>query len=171
MHLFTLFLALWAPVFARADLRVAKVFIQPILASSPTPSPFAEVAYDPASLASSSLYSFEAPEIAAAASEVRIGMYDPKSKRWLSGTTVAGVDNFSKGYSLNIMLTIDSRGEVLSVACKGVRIDAGQTRDFGPKAVVLVETTGMTPQLNKPVVLSPGGKMVEPEPEKTFLQK
>ena len=59
----------------------------------------------------------------------------------------------------------------MGAALKGVRIDAGQTRDFGPKAVVLVDRLGSQPELNKPVVLAPNGKKVEPEPEKTMLQK
>ncbi|KAH7320937.1 hypothetical protein B0I35DRAFT_477476 [Stachybotrys elegans] len=154
---------------ADASLRTANIYIQPI-APSTTPSHLAEVSYDTASLASTSIITYDAPEIPESAELVRIGLYDPKSSTWLSGTTVASVENFSKGYSPTLMLTVDANGEPLSTACKGVQIDAGQTRDFGPKAIIIVETKGKQPELNKPVVLSPEGKHVVEE-EKTFLQK
>lgn len=54
---------------------------------------------------------------------------------------------------------------------RGVKIDAGHTRDFGPQALVVVTSAGKQPDLNKPVVLSPEGRKVQPEAEKSFLQK
>ncbi|KAK3192411.1 hypothetical protein K4F52_001624 [Lecanicillium sp. MT-2017a] len=162
---------------ASASPRTAQVFIQPIESAanggitSDKPSPLAEVAYDIAALSTSSIVSYEAPDLAPETRSVRIGIYDYKAKAWVSGTTVASVENFSKGYSPNIILSVDSRGDVVSAACKGVAIDAGQTRDFGPQAVVLPESRGKQPELNKPVVLSPEGKKVPEEQEKTFLQK
>jgi hypothetical protein len=164
-----------AAALASAQLRSAQVYVQPIIGpstiSSNPPQAFAEVAYDPASLASSSIVSYEAPEIPDTSSVVRIGLYDTKSGSWLSGTTVASADNFAKGYRPTVVVTVDASGEVLSAAFKGVAIDAGQTRDFGPQAVVLVETKGKQPELNKPVVLSPEGKKVVPEVEKPLWQK
>lgn len=171
MRVTTLFSALCAVTLASADQRTVQVHIQPVDASSAAPAPLAEILYDTAALSSSSIVSYEAPEIPESASLVRIGVYDAKSGRWVSGTTVAAADNFSKGYAPTLMLSVDVRGDVLSAGCKGVRIDAGQTRDFGPKAVVLPETKGKQPDLNKPVVLSPAGKKVAEEVEKTFLQK
>jgi hypothetical protein len=161
--------ALCAATLAVADPRTAQIFIQP-LTTSTKPEPLAEISYDPLSLDATSIVTYEAPELPETADLVRIGLYDPKSSRWISGTTVASADNFSKGYSPHLLLTVDAQGEVLSAACKGVRVDAGQTRDFGPQAVVLVEGKGKQPDLNKPVVLSPEGRKVE-EQEKTFLQK
>lgn len=103
---------------------------------------------------------------------LRVGIYDPSARAWTSSTSVASADNFGKGYSPQILLSVDARtGDVVGAALKGVRIDAGQTRDFGPRAVVLVDAPGKQPELNKPVVLAPNGKKVEPEPEKTMLQK
>ena len=171
MRLVGLFTALCAAALVSAEQRTVQIFIQPIDSSSPKPRPLAEVSYDPASLASSSVISYEAPEIPESADLVRIGLYDAKSSSWLAGTTVAAADNFVKGYAPNLILSVDARGEILSAACKGVAIDAGQTRDFGPKAVVLVEASGAQPSLNKPVVLSAEGKKVAEEPEKSFLQK
>lgn len=57
------------------------------------------------------------------------------------------------------------------MSCKSGKIDAGATRDFGPKIKVLKTVKGKLPELNRPVVLSPEGKVAEPEPEKTMLQK
>ncbi|KFH44662.1 hypothetical protein ACRE_045100 [Hapsidospora chrysogenum ATCC 11550] len=161
--------ALCAATLAVADPRTAQIYIQP-LATSTKPEPLAEISYDTLSLDATSVVAYEAPELPETADLVRIGLYDPKSSRWISGTTVASADNFSKGYSPHLLLTVDAQGEVLSAACKGVRVDAGQTRDFGPQAAVLVEGKGKQPDLNKPVVLSPEGRKVE-EQEKTFLQK
>ncbi|KAL6855336.1 hypothetical protein ACO1O0_006477 [Amphichorda felina] len=171
MRVATFIAALCAATLASANPRTAQIYIQPLTVTTTNPEPLAEVSYDPLSLDTTSIVAYEAPEIPETADLVRIGLYDPKSSQWISGTTVASVDNFSKGFSPNLILTVDARGgEVLSAACKGVRIDAGQTRDFGPKAVVLVEGKGKQPELNKPVVLSPEGRKVE-EQEKTFLQK
>ncbi|KAK5997863.1 hypothetical protein PT974_00227 [Cladobotryum mycophilum] len=170
MRVTTLLSALCAAVLVHADLRTAQIYLQPIEGSE-DPSHLAEIAYDPIDLTSSSVVTYEAPDIPETAQLVRIGLYDPKSSQWISGTTVASVDNFSKGYSPNLILSVDIKGEVLSAALKGVRIDAGQTRDFGPQAVVLPEVKGKQPELNKPIVLSPEGKKVGEEPEKTFIQK
>ena len=171
MKVTSLLSTLCAATLVAADQRTAQIYIQPITSTPGAPLPLAEVAYDPLSLSSSSVISYEAPEIPELSSLVRVGLYDSKSKSWIAGTTATSANTFGKGYSPNLILTVDEKGEVLSAAVKGVRIDAGQTRDFGPKAVVLVETKGKQPELNKPVVLSPGGKKVAEEPEKSLLQK
>lgn len=84
---------------------------------------------------------------------------------------MTSVGSFSKGYAPTFVLTLDAQGGVLGVACKSGKIDAGQTRDFGPKVQVLKSGTGKQPELNRPVVLSPEGKLEQPAPEKTMLQK
>lgn len=171
MRIASLFSALCAASLTLADPRSAQIYIQPVLSHLTKPTPLAEISYDPITPSSSQIITYEAPELPEDATLIRIGQYDTRSATWLSGTTVASVENFSKGYSPNIILTVDQRrGDVLSAALKGVAIDAGQTRDFGPQAKVVVEGPGKMPDLNKPVVLSPEGKKVE-EQEKTFLQK
>ncbi|GAO17685.1 uncharacterized protein UV8b_01332 [Ustilaginoidea virens] len=150
-----------------------EIFVQPISSSSSSshpPLPLAGIIYDLAALASSSVVSYDAPEIPDSSDLIRVGVYDLKTKSWASGTTVASTENFAKGYSPVIVVNVDSKGDVLSASIKGVRIDAGHTRDFGPKVVVLTEGQGAQPILNKPVVLAEGKKAVEEE-EKTFLQK
>lgn len=171
MKLTTLISTLCAAALVAADQRTAQIYVQPISRDSDLPQPLAEVSYDPLAPSTSSIISYEAPDIPEGVSLVRIGVYDPKTSKWTAGTTATSVENFSKGYSPNLILSVNEKGDVLSAACKGVRIDAGETRDFGPKALVMVEAKGKQPELNKPVVLSPEGKKVEPEAEKTLLQK
>ncbi|KAI1388781.1 uncharacterized protein F4822DRAFT_429397 [Hypoxylon trugodes] len=156
---------------ASAADRTAAIYIQPVSSSSTTPAPLAEIRYNCAASASDAeIISYEAPELPDEATLVRVGAYDPSTKRWQSSTSVASVNNFGKGYSPTIVLSVDRNGDVVAAALKGIRIDAGQTRDFGPQVLVRVDKPGAQPELNKPVVLSPEGKTVEPE-EKTFFQK
>ncbi|KAI1766621.1 hypothetical protein GGR53DRAFT_486008 [Hypoxylon sp. FL1150] len=157
---------------ASADDRTASIYIHPISSQSPiAPVSLAQIRYDPSSAASDAeVISYEAPELPEDARLVRVGVYNPAAKQWESSISVASVDNFGKGYSPTIVLSVNQEGNVFGAALKGVRIDAGQTRDFGPQALVLVTEPGKQPELNKPVVLSPEGAQAVPE-EKSFLQK
>jgi hypothetical protein len=168
----TLFAAICAAALAHAQVRTAKVYIQPVLHTSQQPSPafLAEVQFDMTAPSAAEVTNFEAPELPDDAALVRVGLYDPKSARWLSSTSVAAVDNLAKGYSPTVLLSVDAEGEVVGAALRGVRVDAGQTRDFGPQVIVSVAAAGKQPELNKPVVLSPEGRKVVQE-EKSFFQK
>ncbi|CEI65242.1 hypothetical protein FVEN_g6326 [Fusarium venenatum] len=161
-----------AAALAIAEQRTAQIYVQPIQSAPSLPQPLAEIAYDAASLISTEVVSYEAPELPETVSLVRVGIYDPKSEKWIAGTTAASTENFDRGYAPTILLSVDESGDVRSVTLKGVRVDAGQTRDFGPKAIVIADKKGSQPELNKPVVLSPGGrKAAEEEEPKSFLQK
>lgn len=82
------------------------------------------------------------------------------------------MQTFEKGYSPFFTVTLSADGKsVIGVAVKGVKVDAGYTRDFGPKVKIVRQQSGKGPELNRPVVLSAEGKLEEPEVEKTFLQK
>lgn len=164
------------------SIRTAAVYIQPITSPSsavPIPSLLAELRY-PASASTSpaseqpSVLSYEAPDLDSSSSSLaKIGTYDPSSKQWSSSTSVISTKNFGKGYSPHFLLSVGDGG-VVSVTLKGVRIDAGQTRDFGPQVVVRrTDEGGVEPSLGKNVVLSPDGRKVgaEGEKEKSFLQK
>ncbi|KXH48200.1 hypothetical protein CSAL01_11836 [Colletotrichum salicis] len=175
MRATTILSALFAATLAAAETRLAKVYIEPVtLASQQKPTLLAEVEYDTKRPAEASVTSFEAPELAdypAATKLVRVGVYDPATAQWTSSVSVASTENFAKGYQPNVVLSVDgASGEVVSAGVKGVRVDAGATRDFGPQAVVRVAGQGKTPELNKPVVLSPEGRKVVQE-EKPFWQK
>jgi len=144
------------------------IYIQSLGASNV--NPLAEVVLNPSTL-SAELVSFETPEISSESKLVRIGIYDPTTSTWKSSTSVTSVESFSKGYAPTFVLTLDAQGGVLGVSCKSGKVDAGQTRDFGPKVKVVKTAKGKQPDLNRPVVLSPEGKLEEPPVEKTMLQK
>lgn len=183
MHLLTYASAVLAATsFVVADPHTAQIYIQPV-GSAASPVTLAEITYDVAASSPdhiASVTSYEAPELPESVSLVRIGVYDGKAKKWTGATSVASVENFAKGYSPHFMLSVDAptqtkggqEGEaiILGASLRGVRIDAGQTRDFGPQARLLVAGKGKQPELNKPIVLSPEGKQVVKD-EKSFLQK
>ena len=168
------------------------IYIQPILApSSDDPAPLATVQYatteaegegaDNNNNNDVEILSYEAPDLPSSASLVRIGAWDPKTQVWTSATTVASAENFARGYAPTLALTVAGTGAgegeevgevvVVGVAVKGVAVDAGHTRDFGPKAVLLRPARGRQVDLGKPVLLGPEGRKVEAEPEKSLLQK
>ncbi|KAK4197616.1 hypothetical protein QBC40DRAFT_180650 [Triangularia verruculosa] len=158
--------------------RIAPVYFQPITSSSP-PVLLAKLNYHSPSTAatadseepSSSVLSYEPPEFEPETKLVRVGVYDPASNRWVSSASVVSVENFGQGYQPHFVLNVDEKGEEpIGVVVRGVRVDAGQTRNFGPKVVVVGMERGKQPGLGKPVVLSAGGKKVETE-ERSFLQK
>lgn len=173
--------ALAASSFASADPSTAQIYIQPVGGAS-SPVPLAEIAYDiTAPDDAASVTEYEAPDLPESATLVRIGLYDARAKKWTGSTSVASAESFAKGYSPHFLLNVDATkasgpgqeggaATVLGASLRGVRIDAGQTRDFGPQAKLVLTGWGKQPDLNKPVVLSPEGKTVEKE-EKTFFQK
>lgn len=177
MRVFTLASAvLTAASLAYAEPKTASIYIQPFDSSS-LPVPVAEVNYDISApdAASASVTSYDAPALPDSVSLVRVGIYDTKAKRWTSAVSVASVKNLGQGYAPRFLLSVDAtkgdgEDEVLGASLKGVRTDAGETRDLGPQAKIHLMGRGKQPELNKPIVLSPEGKNVEKE-EKTFLQK
>jgi len=148
----------------------ATVYIQSLDTSSAPISPLAQIKYNPSTL-DAELISFDAPDLAPESKLVRIGVYDSVASAWKSSTSMTSADSFSKGFRPTLVLSLDMQGGVLGVTCKSGRIDAGQTRDFSPNVRVIKAAKGKQPDLNGPVVLSPEGKVAEPEPEKTLLQK
>ncbi|KAK3293441.1 uncharacterized protein B0H64DRAFT_444700 [Chaetomium fimeti] len=174
--------------------RTAAIYIQPLTDPSTPPSLLAELAIpdidndpsapnspedDDAPIAAEVL-SYSAPELpdeddtttTTNTNLVRIGIYSPAAGGgWISSTSVASTANFAKGYAPHFAVTVDGDGAYVGVACRGVAIDAGVTRDFGPQAVVLRTAPGSQPALGKPVVLSPEGRKVAEEGEKSFIQK
>ncbi|KAI1844133.1 hypothetical protein JX265_011027 [Neoarthrinium moseri] len=171
MRLSALFAGLACASLAAAAEHTAAIYIQPVLSGAGAPALLAEVTYDPFLPGEAVVSSFEFPELPEDAQTVRVGVR--QGGAWVSSTSIASARNFAKGYKPHLLLTTDEAGDVVSAGVRGVRIDAGQTRDFGPKAVVTTVARGEQVQLGKPVVLSPEGKKTaagEPE-EKTLLQK
>ncbi|ORY64074.1 uncharacterized protein BCR38DRAFT_485212 [Pseudomassariella vexata] len=176
MRLTTIFPGLAALVFYSTALatgdQTAALYIQPISQSSPpAPALLAEIQYNVFSPQDAQVASFEFPDLPEDTKTFRVGTYDAATDAWTSSTSVASVDNFGKGYSPALILTVDLEGKVVGSACRAFKIDAGQTRDFGPQAVVRVVELGRQPELNKPVVLGADGKKGDVGEEKTLLQK
>jgi hypothetical protein len=173
MKLLPLILAFWGQALLSSAesplLDETKVYISPLSATS-TPTLLAEISYNPSTL-SASISSFEPPELSPDFQFARIGIFDPAAQKWKSATSLTSAESFAKGYRPTIVLNLNAQGDVLGVSVSSGKIDAGQTRDFGPKVVVKRMEEQKGPELNKPVVLSPEGKVATPEPEKTMLQK
>ncbi len=148
----------------------ATVYIQAVQATTTPATPLAEIKFNPSTL-SAEIVSYDAPEIDPEAKLLRVGIYDAASSTWISSTSVTSVDSFAKGYQPTIVLSLDAEGQVIGASCKSGTIDAGATRDFGPKVRVVKSVKGRVPDLNRPVVLSAEGKIAQPEVEKTILQK
>ncbi|RYP72275.1 hypothetical protein DL769_004497 [Monosporascus sp. CRB-8-3] len=191
-------LALASVASCAASERTATIYVQPIspgsAAAPAPPMPLATVQYKtdpPSSFSPSSkspagadaeaedadaevrILSYEAPELPADARLLRVGVYDPSRGAWASGTTLAGAENLARGYAPTLLLSVEGKGDkaaVTSAALRGVAVDAGHTRDFGPKAALLRPAPGRQVDLDKPVVPRAPGQG-EPEPEKSLLQK
>jgi len=171
MRAFQLLLALCATAIVTASELIDEttIYIQSIESSS-TASPLAEIKFNPSTL-EAELESYDAPILSPDTKVVRIGVYDAITSVWKSSTSITSAESFAKGFRPTIVLNLDAQGQVLGVSLKSAIIDAGQTRDFGPRVIVKKMGKGKQPTLNRPVVLSPHGKVEEPEPEKTMLQK
>jgi len=171
MRSFHFILALCAIALAIASELIDEttIYIQPIGSISPASS-LADIKFNPSTL-EAELDSYDAPILSPETKFVRIGVYDVTTSTWKSSTSITSAESFAKGFRPTIVLSLDAQGEVLGVSLKSAIIDAGQSRDFGPRVIVKKMGKGKQPILNRPIVLSPHGKVEEPEPEKTMLQK
>ena len=157
-----------SPLFDAQVLDTTTVYISTL--TSPSPSVLAEIAYNPSTV-SGSITSFEPPELSPDSKLFRVGIYDPSTSKWKSSTSLTSAESFAKGYRPTLVLNLDAQGDVLGVSVSSGKIDAGQTRDFAPRVMLMTMGKAKAPELNKPVVLNPEGKVAQPEPEKTMLQK
>lgn len=148
----------------------AVVSIQPIGASVSQVYPLAHIHYNPDTL-EAVIDSYDAPSVAPDAGLARVGIFNEVANTWVSSTSVLSMENFTKGYAPVITLSLGPGGDIIGISCKSEKIDAGQTRDFGPKVAIRGATDGETPNLNRPIALSKEGKVEVEIPEKTFLQK
>lgn len=130
----------------------------------------AEIHYDSSTLIAE-LASFDAPELSSEVNLVRIGICNTATHAWKSSTSVTSTESFNKGYAPIIVLSLDTHGDVIGVTCKSGKVDAGQTRDFGPKTKVVKMSNARRPDLNRPQLLSKEGTVEGELPEKTILQK
>ena len=147
------------------------ILIQPLTANAPAPSTLAQIVYSASSLASS-ISSYAPPEISSSLLRIgtTAGSSTTSSPAFGNSTTLTSAEIFEKGYRPTIIVWLDGNGDVVSVSCKSDKIDAGASRDFGPRIIVERAMKGRGPELNRPVVLKEG-KVEVPVPEKTLLQK
>lgn len=153
------------------------VHIQPITLPPSPPVLLAEITHNPSPSpedddnAPTQVASYTPPSLPPATHLVRIGAYDGHTRQWTSSVSVASAENFGKGYSPHFVVNLDGKGEeVVGVVVRGVRVDAGYTRDFGPQVEVVRGGAGGQVKVNTPVVLSPEGRKVVVE-EKSMIQK
>ena len=116
------------------------------------------------------LASYEPPSLVDGADVVKLGVYNSKAGTWDRATATSAL-NFEKGYAPVLTLALHADGNVAGVSCRSEKIDAGHTRDFGPKVVVTRMENGKAPELNRPIALSNEGKVEVEVPEKTMLQQ
>ncbi|CAI4217247.1 unnamed protein product [Parascedosporium putredinis] len=91
MRVYALFSALCAATLASAEL--AKVYIQPITASSENQAPtfLADVQYHLADTSVSEVVNYEFPEIPEDAENVRVGLYDSAAQAWTSSSSLQSI--------------------------------------------------------------------------------
>lgn len=145
------------------------ISIQPVGAPLSAIHTLAHIQYSPSTL-EARITSYEPPSFGTEAEIVKLGVYDGKSSTWDRATATSAL-NFDKGYAPVITLALHANGNVASVSCRSERIDAGHTRNFGPKVMVIMMESGKAPELNRPIALSKEGKVEAEVPEKTILQK
>lgn len=163
---------------AAASSLTIPVHIQPITLPPSAPILLAEITHNPTPSpedddAPTRVTSYTPPSLPPTAHLVRIGAYDAHTRQWTSSVSVASAENFGKGYSPHFVVNLGGdKGEevVVGVVVRGVRVDAGYTRDFGPQVEVVRQGEGGQVRVNQPVVLSPEGKKVVVE-EKSMIQK
>jgi hypothetical protein len=171
------------PIFANTTEQTdtATIYIQPLISDSAYH--LASISYNPSTL-SASLLTYEPPTDLLPSPYppddtplnphddlALIGIYDKTTSSFKSSTSLLSLSNFEKGFRPTILLTLDAQGAVLGVTVKSGVIDAGATRDFGPRVEVRRSVGGKRPVLGPNVVLSKEGKVEAEVVEKTFLQK
>ncbi|KKY38122.1 putative nuc-1 negative regulatory protein preg [Diaporthe ampelina] len=109
-----------------AEARTANIYIQP-LGSSSSPVLLAGLTYDssaPDTASSTSVTSYEAPELPDSTDLVRVGIYDANQKQWAGSTSVASAENFGKGYSPHFVLSVDgTSGEEVVLGASGKKVE------------------------------------------------
>ena len=104
---------------------------------------------------------------------IRVGVYDPVTKAWRG--TVTSASSFDPSVNGRLRINVNDVGEVWGASWhtsmtkpKIDSLDAGQHTD---QLDVVLTAPAPQPVLNRPMVVNPDGKVAEPEPEKTMLQK
>jgi hypothetical protein len=166
---------------ALEDAQTRSATIQAWPLSAAQAQPLAQVSYDPISK-QASVNNFNPPKGASSSGDlIRVGIYDNSDSKWRGVVTSA--TSFDPKYQQKLLLHLDEEGNVWHVAisatvkpaaAKGKMVNGKrQPSEVVPQVVVelLSPIPAPSPVLNKPVVLSPEGKVEGQVVEKTFLQK
>ena len=119
------------------------------------------------------LQSFTPPKIPAEDDLVRVGFFHATGS-WVGISTAAS--NFDPELYKTLILHVNTEGTAYHVGFKATDVGgshgAGKASSKDGLTVVVKKIQeGSKVHLNKPVVLSPDGKLEEKEPEKNFFQK
>ena len=155
----------------------ATVYVWPF--SSSQPSKLAEITYDLKGYQLKShnavINQYAAPALPSSPGNelVRIGVYDPVTKAWRG--TVTSASSFGPSVNGRLRINVNEAGEVWGASWHASMTEpVGDTMEAGQQNKqfdVVMMAPAPQPLLNRPVVLNPDGKVAEPEPEKTMLQK
>ena len=142
--------------------------------SSALPSKLAEVTYDLIG-GKNIINQFTAPTVSSSPDNdlIRVGVYDPVTKAWRG--TITSASSLDPSVHGRLRINVNEAGEVWGASWhasmtkpQADTLEAGQqTKQFD----LVLTAPAPQPLLNRPVVLNPDGKVAEPEPEKTMLQK
>ncbi|PQE03186.1 nuc-1 negative regulatory preg protein [Rutstroemia sp. NJR-2017a BBW] len=134
------------PIHSQPETDLATIYIQPLSSSSSSaaaPIPLLTLSYNPSTL-SSSIQEYSPPSDLLSShpdpsSLALLGILDPLSStstptpKPSTSTSLISLENFAKGYTPTFIVTLDHEGAILGVSAKSGVVDAGATRDFGPK--------------------------------------
>lgn len=153
-----------------SSIRRTTVYAWPL---SSSPSKLAEIEHSPVEQYTSVL-SYTPPS--SPQGLVGVGLYNHSTNAWL-GSTVTSAASFQPEFQGTISLHVNADGDVWRVAFHSSRKsvpsspNGSDTGDDKPRVQLLRPAPAPQPHLNRPVVLSPDGKLPEKEVEKSFLQK
>ncbi|KAI4136179.1 MAG: hypothetical protein LQ347_000036 [Umbilicaria vellea] len=142
--------------------------------TSAKPSKLAELTYDLGGRINI-INQFTVPTLSSTPDDelIRIGVYDPVTKVWRG--TVTSALSFDPSVSGRLRINVNEAGDVWGASWHASvtkpladALPAGQQiKQFD----VVLTAPAPQPLLNRPVVVNPDGKVAEPEPEKSMLQK
>ncbi|KAI9770017.1 MAG: hypothetical protein M1840_003728 [Geoglossum simile] len=145
------------------------LYASPLISSTkplPPPTPYGTISYNPSTL--QALFTASTSSSPPAdAPLTKLGLYDSDSKRWRSAVVVAR-EKLVDGYV--VLHLAEDKGDQ-EVRCVSFAAAVPGEQKAGVTAKVVRVTAGPQPVLSQPVVLDEGGKVPEPEQEKTLLQK
>ncbi|KAM3085440.1 hypothetical protein ACMFMG_002517 [Clarireedia jacksonii] len=138
----------------------ATIYIQPLDPSSSSSSeltPLLTLAYNPSILSSTIQEYFPPSDLPPSSTLALLGILDPlsptPSPKPNTSTTLLSLENFARGYTPTFLVTLDHEGRILGASAKSGVVDAGATRDFGPKVRLERVVRGKGPSLGPNIVL------------------